>query len=345
MLALAFDVGNGFVKAKNSERTIVAPSSIARKESVGFSSIMQMYDTETDYHEYSSNLDDGVTYIWGAGINDAVDPDSLIDTYTHHNRYSQKRFKLLCSFILGELASDYSEQELSNVTLVTGLPSQEIGSVEAEEYKRFLEQTHVVTRNGKQIVINVTDVRIVEQPLGTLLNEYMNENGQINRELMTSTMTVIDFGAGTTIMDTFKNLKRLDDKSETFYEGINDIHKRIARQIEKKYGVKGIDIPHIEKGFRDDSFVATLSDRMRYPFEDIAQEVIADFVEKRASDIDSTLTNRNSIDKFVLTGGGVNVVGESYQQIFDEETLKVVENSQESNLNGFYKLANSIVNK
>lgn len=162
------------------------------------------------YHEFNSNLDDDEVYIWGVGIKQAVDPDSLIPTYTHNNRYNQKRFKLLCSFILAELASDYEEHELNDVTVVTGVPSQEVGTKEAEEFKRFLQQKHLVTRNGVQRMINVTDVRITEQPLGTLLNEYMNDSGQIHKELMTSTVTVIDFGAGTTIMDTFKNLKRLD---------------------------------------------------------------------------------------------------------------------------------------
>ncbi|MFD1707688.1 MULTISPECIES: Alp7A family actin-like protein [Siminovitchia] len=345
MLAFAFDVGNGFVKAKNGKRTIIAPSTIAKRDSIGTSSIINMateFDTNSGYNEFESNLDDGEVYIWGDGIKNAVDPDSLIPTYTHHNRYMQKRFKLLCSFILAELASDYEEYELDEVTIVTGVPSQEVGTKESEEFKRFLQQKHVVTRNGVQRMINVVDVRIIEQPLGTLLNEYMNDSGQIHKTLMTSTITVIDFGAGTTIMDTFKNLKRLDDKSETFYEGMNDVHKRIAKRIERENGVKGLDSSFVEEGFKNGTMIAEISERKKYPFEDIAKEIIIDFVEKRISDIDSTLTNRNSIDNFILTGGGVNIVGEHFKKAFNEEALKVVVDSQESNLNGFYKLSSTI---
>lgn len=348
MLAFAFDVGNGFVKARNSERIIIAPSTIAKKDSVGASSIVSMstdFDSNSGYQDFKSNLDDGTTYIWGEGIKNAVDPDSLIPTYTHNNRYTQKRFKLLCSFILAELASDYDDHQLSDVIVVTGLPSQEVGTNEAEEFKRFLQQKHVVTRNGIQRMINVTDVRIIEQPLGTLLNEYMNDNGQIHKELMTSTITVIDFGAGTTIMDTFKNLKRIDDKSETFYEGMNDIHKRIAKRIEREYGVKGLDSSFIEEGFQNGSLVAEISNRKKYSFENIAREVIQDFIEQRISDIDSTLTNRNSVDQFILTGGGVNIVGDGFKEAFNEEECKVVKDSQQSNLNGFFKLATTISKK
>ena len=348
MLAFAFDVGNGFVKAKNGKRTLIAPSTIAKKESVGSSSIISMstdYDTNSGYNEFESQLDDGEVYIWGEGIKQAVDPDSLIQTYTHNNRYNQKRFKLLCSFILAELASDYEDYELDEITVVTGVPSQEVGTKESEEFKRFLQQKHVITKNGVQRMINVTDVRIIEQPLGTLLNEYMNETGQILKELTTSTFTVIDFGAGTTIMDTFKNLKRLDDKSETFYEGMNDIHKRIAKRIEREQGVKGLDASFVEEGFRNGKLIAEISERRKYPFEEIAEEVIIDFVEKRISDIDTTLTNRNSIDKFILTGGGVNIVGNVFKKLFNEETLQVVNNSQEANIGGFYKLSNAITKK
>src|SRR5699024_12823810 len=86
----------------------------------------------------SSDL--GTKYIWGKDVSKAVDPNDLIDTYTHNNRYTTKRFKLLVLFILAELASDYSEDELQNVVVVTGLPSQEVGTDESETLKSFLKQ-------------------------------------------------------------------------------------------------------------------------------------------------------------------------------------------------------------
>ena len=164
MLAFAFDVGNGFVKGRNSKRKIVAPSVIAKEESVGNSSIINLssnFESNLDYQKYESNLDHATSYIWGEGMKKAVDPDSLILTYTHNNRYTQKRFKLLCSFILAELASDYEDHELTDVVVVTGLPSQEVNTKEAEDFKRFLQQKHVVTRNGIQRMINVTEVSII----------------------------------------------------------------------------------------------------------------------------------------------------------------------------------------
>lgn len=341
--AFAFDVGNGFVKAKSDKKEIIAPSSIAKESSIGRSSIMNLMNDEKQYETFQTNLDDGIPYIWGKDIANVVDPDALIPTYTHNNRYTKKRFKLLCSFILSELASDYPDEELTDVVVVTGLPSQEIGTTESEGFKTFLQQKHVITRNDSQKVINVTDVRIVEQPTGTLLNLHMNENGQIHKDLLTNTITVIDFGAGTTILDTFKNLKRLPDKSETYYEGMNDLHRTIAKQLEQKHNVKGLSPSYIDQGFRDENFIAEISDRKKYAFEELAQQVIIDFTDKRLSEIDSTLTNRDSIDQFILTGGGVHIVGDYFKKNFGEDHVTLVEDSQRANVEGFFKLAKTVV--
>ncbi|HLQ83914.1 MAG TPA: hypothetical protein VK121_08780 [Pseudogracilibacillus sp.] len=341
--AFAFDLGNGYVKATNGKRTIVAPSMIARETSVGTSSLLALTDQKNNgYETYESQLDDGVKYIWGEGIADAVEPEALIPTYTHNNRYTQKRFKLLCTFILSELASDFTDEELMDVTIVTALPSAEIGTEDESNYKKFLEQKHVMTRNGQQRVINVTDVRIVEQPTGTLLNLYMNDEGLIDEELLTSTITVVDFGAGTTIMDTFKNFKRLSDKSETFYEGMNDLHRIIAKELEQKHNIKGLDPSYVDEGFRRNDLVAVVSERRKYSFEDIAKHVIMDFIDKRLSEIDRTLTNRDSVDKFVVTGGGVNIIKDYFTEVFGESNIVFAENSQTANLKGYYKLASNL---
>lgn len=135
MKTFAFDVGNGFVKAKNEEKTIVAPSLIARESTLGESSIGdQLKATEEDYHVYHSQIDDESTYVWGTDIKDVVEPRKLLSTYTHTNRYDHKRFKLLVEFILAELASSFEEQDLDDVIVVTGLPSSEIKTEADKNY-------------------------------------------------------------------------------------------------------------------------------------------------------------------------------------------------------------------
>lgn len=342
--AFAFDLGNGYVKATNGIRTIIAPSSIATESALGTSSFSGLTSKEDmQYEVFKSPLNDNETYIWGEGIAEAVEPEDLKSTYTDNERYNKLNFKLLCSFILGELASDFEESELYNVTLVTALPSDEIGSNDEKEYKEFLKKLHVVTRNDKQSIIEVVDVRIVEQPTGTLLDIYMKDNGLINKELLTSTITVIDFGSGTTIVDTFKNFNRLSDKSETYYVGMNDLHKDIAKKVGKQLNVKGLDPSYINNGLIRGDFIAKLSERKAYPFEEFIEEAVINFIDTRLNAIDKTLTNRDTIDSFIITGGGSHVVKDYFIKAFGEDKVKVADNSQLANLNGYYKFAKHLI--
>jgi len=344
MKVFAFDVGNGFVKAKSEKRTIIAPSMIARESSLGNSSIADHFESNPGYQVFKSPLDDGTTYVWGEGIKAAVESRKLLNTYTHNNRYELKRFKLLCEFILAELASDYEEDILEDVVVVTGMPSREI-KTEADRYlKEFLTGNHLITRGAIEKVINVKDVRILEQPLGTLLNIYMNDEGQIHKELKNRTISVLDLGAGTSILDTYKNMKRIEDESETYYEGMMDVYKSIVNQIRKKYDAKNLDESVIEDGIRN-NYTVELSARKRIPFEQEANNAVSDFVDTLIAKVDRTLASRDHIDQFIITGGGSQIAGQKYKEEFGEDSLDIVEDSQLANVEGYYKFARAIVKK
>ncbi|RBW68238.1 plasmid segregation protein ParM domain-containing protein [Bacillus taeanensis] len=344
MKTFVFDVGNGFVKGKSVKKTFIAPSSIVKETSLGDSSISGLsseLNSETQYHTFQSPLDEGESYVWGEGIKYAVEASDLITTYTHNNRYESKRFKLLCEFILAELASDF-EEEILDVIVVTGLPSKEVKTEDDKKLKNFLKGKHLVTRDGVEKVINVKDVRIIEQPLGTLLNLYMNDDSQLHKNLKTNTISVIDFGAGTTILDTFKNLKRLDTESDTYYEGMIDIYKSITNDLVRKHNIKGLDISLVEEGYQNDC-TAKLSERIRYPFHDEADKAVKNFVEKIISNIDRTLSRRDHIDEFIVTGGGAHIIKDEFKKAFGEESLIIVKDAQLANVEGYFKFAQAIV--
>ncbi|WP_332699212.1 hypothetical protein [Halalkalibacter lacteus] len=341
MKEFVIDLGNGFVKAKSEKRTIVAPSSIAFYEDLG-EGTLDDFSVERSYNVFESTIHDEVHYVWGTGIKDAVNHNKLLPTYTHNNRYSNKRFKCLFQFVLAELASDFEEKSL-DVLLVTSLPSNEIGSEDEKKLREFLKRTHSVKRNDKNYTINVEIVKVNEQPLGTLLNIHMNETYQIHKDLQTKTIVVVDFGSGTTIVDTYKNMKRLPDSSITILEGQNDIYKEIANKIKKKYSVKDLSYTYVEDGFRDGSYTAKISERAIYPFENIAQLVIDRFCASIITRIDTTLTNRDAVDVFTLTGGGVNNVGDTFREELNEDVIQMPDgDTQTASLEGNWKFAKAL---
>ena len=126
------------------------------------------------------------------------------------------------------------------------------------------------------------------------------------------------------------------------YQGMNDVHRKIAKKLENLYNVKNLSPVLVDEGFRKGNKVAKISERKQYLFEEEAKEVVSEFVNNTLSDIDTTLTTRDSIDEFVLTGGGVNIVGSLFKDRLNEDRVKVVKDSQQSNVNGFYKLAKTL---
>ncbi|UOR14094.1 ParM/StbA family protein [Halobacillus amylolyticus] len=344
MKIFAFDVGNGFVKAKSEKRTLIAPSMIAKESALGDSSIAEQFGGEKEYQIFKSPMDEGTSYVWGEGIKEAVEARKLLNTYTHNNRYDSKRFKLLSQFILAELASDFEEDVLKDVVVVTGMPSREIKTSADSQLKEFLTGKHLITRGDMEKVVNVKDVRILEQPLGTLLNLYMTDDAKIHKDLKTSTLSVLDFGAGTTILDTYKNMKRIEDESETYYEGMIDVYKSIANQIRKEHDAKNLDESMIEEGIRN-NYTVELSARKKIPFEKEANQAINDFVDTLISKVDRTLASRDHIDQFIVTGGGSQIVAQQFSVDFGEDTLEIVENSQLANVEGYYKFAHAIAKK
>lgn len=346
MLNFAIDFGNGFVKAMNGKRSIVAPSSIDKLTSLGKGSLEDlMIDDTKGYNVYESNIDDGIKYIWGEGI-EKVSSEPLV-THTSLERYETKRFKLLCEFVLAELSSDYQENELDDVLLVTGMPSQEIGTKEEKIFKKFLEGKHLVERNNKQMLINVKQVKIVEQPMGSLLDAYMTEDGKMYNSLKHDTITVIDFGAGTTIFDTFRGLRRLPNESKTRYEGMNHLYQNIENDLIQKYDIKTNVVNQIKEGFQDGSLCAKIGQK-RLPFDDIAKEHIELFINRFITDFESKISSLDAINVFVLTGGGLNIVGDFFKSeaksITNNVDVNYAEDSQKSNIRGFYKLS-SILSK
>lgn len=340
MTVFAFDAGNGYVKAKSPRATYVALSMLAKERSLGDSSIASSIEKQ-GYQTYQSPLDNNIPYVWGEDITDIVSAYKLLSTYTYHDRYANKHFKLLIEFVLAELASDYDEDVVEEVTVVTGMPSREIKTPAENTLRHFLLGKHVVTRNGIEKTIHVNEVRILEQPLGTLLSLYMTDDGQIHQDLETSTFSIIDFGSGTTILDTFKNLKRLEDQSETYYRGMNALFTDILTRIRRHTNITQVQEIHVEKGIYN-NYTIDVSAREKIPFQCEAKEAIRDFVDQLMTQINSTLTSRDHVDKFILTGGGSEIIGPRFTEVFNEEGLYVLENSQLSNVEGYFRLGSAI---
>ena len=337
----AVDLGNGFVKAQSSKRMILAPSNLATLSAIGEEGLFADKKRGETYHIYRQANDD-TDYVWGTEISNPnfIEPNKLIETYKTQDRYDQMYFSMLFEFVLAELASDFDESV--DVVVVAGLPSSEVNTEYHDNLVKQLKGKHLVRRDDIDYVINVKAVNVMEQPLGTILDIYM-EGNDLHPDFEEDRIAIIDFGAGTTILDVFQRGKRLED-SQTFREGMKTIYNQVLREVQRKNAGLKIARTEIEEAFKNDMKIH-YSKRQILDISEEADKAITGFVNEMTNKIDAQLTDKNRIDVFILTGGGVNIVKDRFISQFGvaPSDIKTPENTQTAGVSGFFKLGNSLV--
>lgn len=329
----AIDFGNGYVKAKSEKGEFVYSSKIGHSSSLGTSSLS--FSDGLSINRYQRK-DEG-EYVFGKDLERAIDPEELISTNSSNNRYTLDSFKRLVDFSLAELAS-YEEEKNINVRLVTGMPSVEMSMQKKKDtFERYLKGTHVVYRNGIEHVINVKELKLIEQPLGTLLNVYLNEQLKVHKTFKNGLVVVIDFGSGTTIIDIYRNMRRIDGR--TLNTGMIEFHGKIAELLSSDLSVN-INPQYIENGIKNKTYIAKVGNQS-LSFKEYFDQELMKKIESIVQIYESLIGEEALVNDFVITGGGALIIGDQLKEI--KPNFKIVENPQISTARGYFKLAKTLV--
>lgn len=332
MKNFGIDFGNGYVKAVSDKGSFVIPSLIAIKE-LEDNAVSATFKNDFRINTFKRKSDD-YEYYFGEDLLLEVDEEDVLTTSSNNKRYNTVVFQQMAEFALAELAS-YEEESKVDVRLVTGMPSNEIGfSTLKKDFQTFLEGVHVVSRNGKDIIIDVQEVIIIQQPLGTLFNIYLNDKSQVHDDFKYGNIVVIDFGSGTTIIDEYKNMKRAGGK--TIKNGMRNFYKNIAKTLSTRCE-QDVDPLNIEEGIRNGKFLAEFG-QSRLNFRDIFDREVIKKLNETLSAYEDTV-NEQGVTAFVTTGGGANVFNDALKK--QKENFVPTDNSQMATANGYLKLAKS----
>lgn len=340
MELFVIDCGNATIKATNSKGPFYTiPSYIAEdtREANEYTGSVQ---SKHDIARFNCELDANRTYIFGENILN-VENVHLRSTYTHNDRYEKQAFQLSMKFMLAELAKDFDDDNIE-VMLVTGIPSEEKGTVQEKNFREWLKGKHLVKRNGVEYVINVKDVQILPQPFGTIMDLFLYENGQVD-ERTRGNISVIDFGGGTTIIDTYNNLEWDRHRSRTIYNGQKDIYKNIASQLRQKN--KSITVENVEQSFYDKDKFVKVSNEIMVDAKDEKSHEVTSFVQNIVTSFDNVIPDSSDINRLILTGGGVNNVGGEFMRQYKGIKIDMVDDSQTANVNGFYKFGKLLLER
>jgi plasmid segregation protein ParM len=297
MQILGIDIGFGFTKATNGRDTLVF------KSLLGDAADVQYW---ADFGE-SRPVDhihvtiDGKSYFIG----------DLSELQSSNIRYTLDQEKLISDYvrILALTAAGILIQNGTHVhvpvNLVSGLP---IGYFRRyhERFHGLLTGHHSITYHAptgppvtKEIYIN--KVRMLPQPLGSVLNLVMDSQGRVsNHGLAAQKIGVVDIGFRTTDFTIMDRLRHIDRGSRTIDSGISRAFGLIAQKLQDKCGIS-VELYRLYQAVEE----GTLRVRGKaINFSAIRDQVFEQLAGTIASEIDRLWAQDWDIDMIVLSGGG-----------------------------------------
>jgi plasmid segregation protein ParM len=313
----AIDLGNGFSKRLfDGKNVLVDPSVYA--EPLDYFNIKK--------REKTLSVNDGRTIYIGK---DAFDSGYTIKSALGDSdieRYDAPEFKELLFGFVGKDIADDADIEL----LVLGLPVQHFAK-KAGLLKDTAKGKKMVKLHDKEIVLNIKDVVVIPQPLGTYM--YMESQGHDT----SARALIVDGGYGTLDMTEMKGKEVIGYDGSNL--GMKQAFKDIYKVLTKDYD--GIDIhinqiPDIlDNGLRWAGGVVNVAGD---PKICAILDSHFDDVYKRIIDI---YDNTKRFDAVIWTGG-MALTHKNRIEAKQQKNYKVVEEGQTANVLGYYEFGKGL---
>jgi plasmid segregation protein ParM len=325
----AIDAGFGRTKATEGKRICDFPSLVAAYRPVRFVSGMEKKTDPTTrlVLQYENNR----YYIGSAAARQGIAQNTI-----DKERAVGIEGKLLSLAALGILA----EEETEHINLVAGLPVSHYAGLK-NRYYSAMKQTHrfsLLKLTGeieRHLIINVVNLKIIPQPLGTLFNMLLSETGGIERaELAGENVGIIDIGYHTADLARADSLEFIDRKSASYPLGLFGAYCELSDSINQEFGIEAAP--------------ESLEEVMRTGLINIAggnvnvEHLITQALEAAAgqivSKVKSLWPDRWQLNRIIVTGGGGATLYNHLLANIDEQA-ELAETAIYANVKGYFKLA------
>lgn len=293
---LGIDIGFGFTKATNGRDTIIFKSLSGDAADIQYWADFGDSQPADQIHVSI----DGKSYF----IGELAEQQSSAPTYTlDQDRLIAEYVRILSLTAAGLLIQNGMVNVPVNV--VSGLP---IGHFRRhhEQFRDLLTGHHSViyhSPNGQSVSksIYINKVRMLPQPLGSILNLLMDDHGRITqREVAAQKIGVVDIGFRTTDFCIMDRLRHIDRGSRTIDSGMSKAFGLIAQKLQEKCGV-AVELYRLYQAVEEGTI------RMRgkaVNFSAIRDHVFEQLAAGIAGEIDRLWAHDWDIDMILLTGGG-----------------------------------------
>ena len=350
---LALDIGYSSVKIF-SPNSVASFPSYAKKVPEDFQFAGASPKSTILYRD-----DKGQTWLVGEVAQDMIKSDDTSDTegaLYGRDRYQDEMFLVIArtGMGLGLMKNRFGEISATDrVFLQTGLPERYFRG-DKDDLTECLTGIHTFelktgNREWKKFTINLTknDIRVMEQPKGTLFSICVNNDGS-NKQGFEKYLggSVIIFDAGFGTLDTFGVFNGSVENGETYDNlGMKRVLQETSKMIRDSFGVE-VSVPAMQKHLETGTVRYINKRKLEskdYEFGDLLDKASLKVCDEAINKIASSM-NVGEYEYFVVTGG----TGEAWYQRICERlkglpTLTVVPGNQNdalpfiySNVMGYY---------
>ncbi len=330
MKAIGVDVGFGFTKATAGGEYIIFKSIIGEYTDIQFHLGLEEESWEDNLQV---KLGDSMYF-----LGELAEKQSSVREYTlDQNKLIREFVKILAISAIGLLAEDRE-----NISVVTGLP---VGYYrrDARKMQEILQGIHRIEYLGeggksKEKQITISRVKIIPQPMGSVFNLLLDENGSpTNKKIASQKIGIVDIGFRTTDFVLLDHLRYIDRGSSTTDNGMSRCFSLIANKLRQKTGIS-VELHRLYNAI----FSGSIRIRGKeYNITNLKNRVYSHFASQISNDINRIWENDWDIDLIILTGGGAKELFE-YICPLVEGNLLLVEGRTDPRMNnvlGYLKYA------
>ena len=325
---LGIDVGFGFTKATDGNKIVIFKSVLGEAYDIQFYSGFGKDSFADSLHV---TIDDNSYFIGDFAEQQSSVRQFTLDQETLISDYVK---------ILALTAAGSCYKESASVNVVSGLPI----SYFRRDYKRFSElltghnKITFHSPDGKNLLktIYIQKVQMVPQPIGSIFNLLMNDNGRIvNKELSKQKVGVVDIGFRTTDFTVFDHLRYIERGSSTLDTGISKCFSVISNRLREESGVS-VELYRLYKAVEAGSIKIK---GQEYTISNFRDKVYTHLAGMIANEISRLWAEDWDIDNIVLTGGGCMELADHLKRLIDGNVIPVENNidARLNNVQGYVK--------
>jgi len=329
MEILAIDIGFGFTKALNRNKSLIFKSILGDANDIQFRGGILADGSPDDHIQIEL---DGRSYF----IGELAERQSEARSFTlDQTQFFNSHLKPLALAAAASITGSFMP-----IGLVTGLPISFY-----REYKdiiiKCLQGDHKViltaaTGKREEKTLKISEVKVIPQPFGSLFNLMLNDIGELGeKRFVHEKIGIIDVGFKTADYTVADKMRYSERGSRTTDTGISKAFGMIAGKLLEKSNVN-IELYRLYNAVEKGSIKIR---GVEYDLKATTELIYGQLAAAIASEVDQLWTDDWDIDTIVLTGGGGAALAKHLQPLIKGQVVTVdpAKDARLCNVKGYWK--------